>query len=302
MAAYDLSLSQQIPRWPYLIMAIGIFVFQTLDAVDGKHARNTNSSSPLGQLFDHGCDALSWTITNLSVVTFLQLGLGFNGILAMFASQAPFYLTNLLEHYTGVYEYSTANIDGTSGQMLMIFFNLVPFVFGSNVYDLYLKDTFFFFPEFMKKDYIIRDYAMIIVIYVGVFYSIILIFHILRSSKSLKELAMSILQIVQLFICYVIIYNYNTDIAFVRQNALLMYVSVAFVFSLVTTKLIICSMAKMYYSPIHLEYFVFVPYLYIQSLYVPSAEWDFKIKVTFFATLAVIGFLYFRFVVCFNYN
>ena len=91
MAVYDMSLSKQIPSWPYFIMAIGIFIFQTLDAVDGKHARNTNSSSPLGQLFDHGCDALSWTLTNLSVVTFLQLGLGVEGILAMVASQAPFY-------------------------------------------------------------------------------------------------------------------------------------------------------------------------------------------------------------------
>ncbi|RVX06176.1 Choline/ethanolaminephosphotransferase 1 [Vitis vinifera] len=29
------------------------------DAVDGKQARRTNSSSPLGELFDHGCDALA---------------------------------------------------------------------------------------------------------------------------------------------------------------------------------------------------------------------------------------------------
>uniref|UniRef100_M4ECK9 Aminoalcoholphosphotransferase n=1 Tax=Brassica campestris TaxID=3711 RepID=M4ECK9_BRACM len=31
----------------------------TFDAVDGKQARRTNSSSPLGELFDHGCDALA---------------------------------------------------------------------------------------------------------------------------------------------------------------------------------------------------------------------------------------------------
>jgi len=28
-----------------------------MDAVDGKQARRTGTSSPLGQLFDHGCDA-----------------------------------------------------------------------------------------------------------------------------------------------------------------------------------------------------------------------------------------------------
>jgi phosphatidylglycerophosphate synthase len=29
-------------------------ILQTFDAVDGKQARRTNSSSPLGELFDHG--------------------------------------------------------------------------------------------------------------------------------------------------------------------------------------------------------------------------------------------------------
>ena len=30
-----------------------------MDAIDGKQARRTNSNNPLGELFDHGCDALS---------------------------------------------------------------------------------------------------------------------------------------------------------------------------------------------------------------------------------------------------
>ena len=107
---------------------------------------------------------------------------------------------------------------------------------------------------------------------------------------------MSTLQIAQHFICYVIIYNYNKDIVFIKENALLVYISVAFVYALVTTKLIICSMAKMYFSPIHYEYLVFVPYFYVQSLYVPSPEWDLYIKVAFFSTLLAIGVLYFRFV------
>ena len=273
-----------------------IYFFQTLDAVDGKHARNTQSSSSLGQLFDHGWDALSWTLTNLSVVTFLKLGLGINGILAMIASQAPFYLTNLLEYYTGVYEYATANIDGTSGQMLMIFFNIVPFVFGSGVYDIPIRDLLPFLPEFLIKDYICRDYAMIIVIYVGVLYSIILMYYILKAMKSPMQLIISSLQMAQHFICYVILYYYDVKIPFVKDNALFFYISVAFVFSLVTTKLIVWTMAKMSHSFIHLEYLVFVPYFYVQSNYVPSPEWDFYLKLAFFSTLFVIGALYFRFV------
>ena len=60
--------------WPYIFPLTGaevqspspaamagiawcLFVYQTMDAMDGKQARRTGSSTPLGQLFDHGCDA-----------------------------------------------------------------------------------------------------------------------------------------------------------------------------------------------------------------------------------------------------
>lgn len=49
----------QAPLWAYIACACGLFIYQSLDAIDGKQARRTNSSTPLGELFDHGCDSLS---------------------------------------------------------------------------------------------------------------------------------------------------------------------------------------------------------------------------------------------------
>ena len=46
--AYDLSLSKQLPPYFYVWTAICLFVYQTLDAIDGKQARRTGTSSPLG--------------------------------------------------------------------------------------------------------------------------------------------------------------------------------------------------------------------------------------------------------------
>lgn len=46
------------PRVVSLVAMCLIVMYQTLDAIDGKHARNTRQSSPLGELFDHGCDNL----------------------------------------------------------------------------------------------------------------------------------------------------------------------------------------------------------------------------------------------------
>ena len=43
----------------YFLTGLGSFIYQSLDAVDGKQARRTDSSTPLGELFDHGCDSVS---------------------------------------------------------------------------------------------------------------------------------------------------------------------------------------------------------------------------------------------------
>jgi ethanolaminephosphotransferase len=52
------------PQWLFFTFAIGLFVYQSLDAIDGKQARRTGTSGPLGELFDHGCDALNTTVSN----------------------------------------------------------------------------------------------------------------------------------------------------------------------------------------------------------------------------------------------
>ena len=49
----------QLPGWTLVTAALGLFIYQALDAIDGKQARRTGSATPLGELFDHGCDSLS---------------------------------------------------------------------------------------------------------------------------------------------------------------------------------------------------------------------------------------------------
>ena len=58
-ASQDGSYEMIFPRWTYVYVAFTVFMYQTFDAIDGKQARRTQTSSPLGQLFDHGCDAIN---------------------------------------------------------------------------------------------------------------------------------------------------------------------------------------------------------------------------------------------------
>jgi len=62
------------PRWTCVLCALGLFIYQSLDSIDGKQARRTNTSSPLGELFDHGCDSISTVFVALSACISCQLG------------------------------------------------------------------------------------------------------------------------------------------------------------------------------------------------------------------------------------
>jgi len=62
LISYDPAFSSNVPTpaWVYLMVGISVFIYQTLDAVDGKQARRINQSSPIGQLMDHGFDSISF--------------------------------------------------------------------------------------------------------------------------------------------------------------------------------------------------------------------------------------------------
>lgn len=53
------KLGDPLSNTQLLVFSILIFVYQNLDNIDGKQARRTKTSSALGMLMDHGCDAMS---------------------------------------------------------------------------------------------------------------------------------------------------------------------------------------------------------------------------------------------------
>jgi cytidyltransferase-like protein len=62
------------PSWVGALLAAATlfftFSYQTLDAMDGKHARATGQSSPLGEYWDHGCDAWGGPLIGVAVIPF----------------------------------------------------------------------------------------------------------------------------------------------------------------------------------------------------------------------------------------
>ena len=60
------NLNQPIDSWVLWLHGFALFTYQVLDNLDGKQARKTKNSSPLGMLFDHGCDSSTSWILGLS--------------------------------------------------------------------------------------------------------------------------------------------------------------------------------------------------------------------------------------------
>nr|GEZ07098.1 choline/ethanolaminephosphotransferase 1-like isoform X1 [Tanacetum cinerariifolium] len=87
---YSPHLDTAPPRWVNFAHGLLLFLYQTFDAVDGKQARRTNSSSPLGELFDHGCDALACALEALAFASTAMCGR--NAFWFWVISAIPFYL------------------------------------------------------------------------------------------------------------------------------------------------------------------------------------------------------------------
>ena len=61
------DLKGDLPNWFCYMTGINYFIYMVFDNTDGKQARRTGSSSPLGMLFDHGLDCVTSLIVNMAL-------------------------------------------------------------------------------------------------------------------------------------------------------------------------------------------------------------------------------------------
>ncbi|TRY91916.1 hypothetical protein DNTS_029633 [Danionella cerebrum] len=116
---YCPTATEQAPLWAYLLSAVGLFIYQSLDAIDGKQARRTNSSSPLGELFDHGCDSLSTVFVVLGTSIAVQLGTHPDWMFfCCFAGMFMFYCAHWQTYVSGTLRFGI--IDVTEVQIFIV--------------------------------------------------------------------------------------------------------------------------------------------------------------------------------------
>ncbi|XP_063374729.1 cholinephosphotransferase 1 isoform X4 [Cydia amplana] len=118
------------PRWACLLCAVGVFVYQSLDAIDGKQARRTGSQSPLGELFDHGCDSISTVFIALGACTAVNLGEYPTWMFFQcFCAMTLFYCAHWQAYVTGTLR--MGRVDVTEAQYSIIAIHLVSATLGA---------------------------------------------------------------------------------------------------------------------------------------------------------------------------
>ncbi|ODV90723.1 hypothetical protein CANCADRAFT_20415, partial [Tortispora caseinolytica NRRL Y-17796] len=142
---YNPSLDQECPSWVYYSCAAGLFLYQTFDACDGMQARRTGSSSPLGELFDHGCDAINTTFGVIIFASTVGLGTGWKFFLVHYGILSNFYQSTWEEYYTGTLY--LAFISGpVEGILMIIAIHAATGYYGPQIWKSVIGDIAFGLP------------------------------------------------------------------------------------------------------------------------------------------------------------
>ncbi|KAK3015407.1 hypothetical protein RJ639_007479, partial [Escallonia herrerae] len=116
------------PRWVNFAHGLLLFLYQTFDAVDGKQARRTDSTSPLGELFDHGCDALGCALEALAFGSTAMCGR--RTFWFWVISAIPCYCATWERYFTNILILPTIN-GPTEGLMLIYVVHFITALIGA---------------------------------------------------------------------------------------------------------------------------------------------------------------------------
>ena len=225
---YDLTFTYPVPSFIPIFCAIMLFLAQTLDAIDGKHARNTKRSSPLGQLMDHGCDSMDNFLYCIVIAQIYLFGDSVNTIVLQILIQLPFYTYTLEEHFTGKLRTQINNVGVTEYQFFVIGFMILAYTFGDRI--IFLEIFGFRFSYIIL--YICEGLSIFQTIYL-----------ILLESNGIID-AIQKYKPIGLLVAFFIAEIYSSKLIIYPEKPLLIVILNGMYYSLLTCKLIINNTAK----------------------------------------------------------
>ena len=100
LSLMDPDLTGPKSPWVCYSYALGVWMYSTMDNIDGKQARRTGTSSGLGELFDHGIDSLNCTLASLLMTSAMGLGATPIGAFTAIVPTLPMYFSTWETYHT----------------------------------------------------------------------------------------------------------------------------------------------------------------------------------------------------------
>lgn len=135
--------SKRLPSIWWLIFAFAHFAAHTFDGCDGKQARRTNSSSPLGELFDHGLDSSAAFLIPMSLFSLFGHGFSSVSLLELYHIMLACLLGFFVAHWE---KYNTGSLflpwTYDASQLAIVLVYLSTYFFGVDLWKIQLMPGF----------------------------------------------------------------------------------------------------------------------------------------------------------------
>ncbi|KAF8469648.1 CDP-alcohol phosphatidyltransferase [Kalaharituber pfeilii] len=234
------------PSWLYYSFAAGLWMYSTMDNVDGKQARRTGTSSPLGELFDHGIDSLNCVLGGLCEAACLGLGSSKTGAFTCLIPTLPMFFSTWETYHSHVLYLGYIN-GPTEGLIIGCLIMAASGYYGPGVWSNRAADIFGF--ESIFHDYTLKD------LWVPFLTVLVFIVHlpscIINVVSARRREGLPILPVflewtpilVFIFSCCGWLYSpYSTLLS--ENHLVLFCLTISFVFGRMTTKIILAHLTR----------------------------------------------------------
>lgn len=127
----------------FLVYAISLFCYQTMDALDGLQGKKVGMyTNPTTEVFDHGMDATVTILSTIASIPALQLTSSWMSVLLTLSALSTFYILTWENTTTKVMIFRSGFLNPTDSLVTIIFFFFVT-AFFPNIWSLPLRDILF---------------------------------------------------------------------------------------------------------------------------------------------------------------
>jgi len=114
-----LSETDDMPFYLYFLCSLGLFIFQTADAMDGQQGRRVQMyTHPSTELVDHGCDSVTTSLIAITTALTFRLGLTWRTALFMTTVWTIFWLSTWEHIHSGTMRFPSGLSNPTEAQFV----------------------------------------------------------------------------------------------------------------------------------------------------------------------------------------